>query len=82
MGCGKTSHSRVYPTAVAVDCIGYIDDRLLSTAALLDKNFFGKEQIFLGGSGFAFRENALGFMHLKGEYKPLAVSRYGARGRG
>ena len=60
MGCGKTSHSRVYPAAVAVECVGYIDDRLLSTDALLDKNLFGKEKIFLGGSGFAFRENALG----------------------
>ena len=48
MGCGKTSHSRVYPAAVAVECVGYIDDRLLSTDALLDKNLLGKEKIFLG----------------------------------
>ena len=76
MGCGKTSHSRVYPAAVAVECVGYIDDRLLSTDALLDKNLFGKEKIFLGGSGFAFRENALGIQDAVGVTKSRKSDNY------
>ena len=74
MGCGKTSHSRVYPAAVAVKCVGYIDDRLLSTDALLDKNLFGKEKIFLGGSGFAFRENALGIQSFFNQIIPHSLA--------
>ena len=67
-------HSRVYPTAVAVECVGYIDDRLLSTDALLDKNLFGKEKIFLGGSGFAFRENALGIQSFFNQIIPHSLA--------
>lgn len=74
MGYGKTSHSRVYPAAVAVECVGYIDDRLLSTDALLDKNLFGKEKIFLGGSGFAFRENALGIQSFLNQIIPHSLA--------
>ena len=46
--CVKTGHLRIAAAAVAVECIGHIDDGTVVRYTVLTQDFPGKRKVFFG----------------------------------